>query len=300
MSAREQPVSRARAWLLATRPQTLTAAVGPVLLANALAYVAGPLSAWVTAATFLTAISLQIGTNLANDYFDWKKGADGPDRLGPKRATQSGWLSPEQVAAATVSVFALAALFGTCLVIRGGWPFIVLGVASIVAGVVYTGGPKPLGYHGLGDIAVFIFFGPVAVIGTYYLQRQQISWEVASASVAQGALITAILVVNNIRDRKSDARAGKRTLAVRLGLTKSRLQYSALLLIAQLIPIAIFFAQGMTKPGWLLSLASLPLSIIDQRALWSLDGAALNPLLGRTARSSLVFALAIAIGVVLW
>lgn len=287
-----------RAWLLATRPQTLAAAVGPVLLGNALALASGPLSPLITVATFLTAISLQIGTNLANDYFDWKKGADGPDRLGPARATQSGWLAPRKVARATALAFGLSALFGLYLVVAGGWPFIVLGIASIAAGVMYTGGPKPLGYHGLGDAAVFVFFGPVAVIGTFFLQRQSVDAIVAAASLAQGAWVTAILVVNNVRDRHSDARAGKRTLAVRLGLRASRLQYSLLLAGAQLIPLVIFFGGRTQHPALLLTLLTLPPSLLVQRALWRLDGAALNPLLGRTARLGLLFALTFGLGLV--
>lgn len=285
------------AWLLATRPRTLSAAAGPVIVGNALAYAdGGSLSYPVAIATLFCATALQIGANLANDYFDFKKGADTKDRLGPPRATQRGWLSPKAVLAGAMLVLTMAALAGLYLAWVGGWPFLLLGLLSIAAAVLYTGGPRPLGYHGLGDIAVFVFFGPIAVCGSYYLQRFEISALSLWAALGVGSLVTAILVVNNLRDRESDRRAGKHTLAVRFGAKASRYQYAALLSVALIVPV-LATLMSRASATWLIAQLAAPLFLHEMRALGRRQGAELNRSLAGTARLSLVYSLLLALGV---
>lgn len=288
-----------KAWLLATRPRTLSAAVGPVLVGNALAFAdGGALSASVATASLVCAMALQIGANLANDYFDFKKGADNEERLGPARATQQGWLTPRNVLTGAVVALGIAAVAGGFLAWVGGWPFWLLGALCIAAALLYTGGPLPLGYHGLGDLAVFLFFGPIAVCGSYTLQRGALSSLSLWAAVGVGALVTAILVVNNIRDRASDARAGKRTLAVRWGKRASQLQYGLLIATALLVPPLAIFSSAAAL-GWLVALGAAPLAIWELAALLRREGAALNHSLAGTARLSLVYSLLLALGVLL-
>lgn len=278
-----------RAWLSAARPKTLPATLAPIGLAVGMAAHAGAFDLLLSLACLLTTLFLQLASNFANDYFDHQKGADGADRLGPDRACQTGALSPRHVAVATVLMVLLATLTGGYIVMHADWVLATLGVFAVVAAVAYTGGPYPLGYHGLGDIVVFIFFGPVAVLGTYWLQAREISAAAAVASVAMGTLITAILVVNNLRDRESDARVGKRTLAVRLGARATRIQYGALLSVGLLLPAGASL-MGYAAPGWIWSLALLPVGAWLIRQLTVLDGRALNPLLGKTAVLALLMA----------
>ena len=213
-----KPVGGGRVWLLAARPATLPAAVVPVLVGTAAALHGGvQLQIGPFVAALVAALLIQIGTNFANDVFDFHKGADTAERLGPPRVTQSGLVPPEQVLIATFVTFGLAALVGVYLVLVGGWPILVVGVLSILAGLAYTGGPWPLGYHSLGDLFVFIFFGVVAVVGSAYLQTLTITPLAVWASFPVGLLVTAILVVNNLRDIDTDRQVGKKTLAVRLG-----------------------------------------------------------------------------------
>jgi 1,4-dihydroxy-2-naphthoate polyprenyltransferase len=232
-------IGRLRDWYLAARPATLPAAVVPVLVGSALAVSARHLNVLVFVATLLGSLLIQIGTNFANDYFDFAKGADTAERLGPTRVTQSGIFTPRQVAIATAATFGLALLDGLYLVSIGGWPIVLIGLLSIVCGVAYTGGPFPLGYHGLGDLFVFIFFGIVAVCGTYYLQTGSMSLTALIASVPVGLMSTNILVVNNLRDIATDRAAGKRTLAVRIGRAATRRQYILFLLIAYTLPLTL-------------------------------------------------------------
>jgi 1,4-dihydroxy-2-naphthoate octaprenyltransferase len=308
--------SRAKAWWLAIRPKTLPAAVGPVAVGTAVAALEGG-ARWLPAlAALLGAVWIQIGTNLANDYFDFIKGADTAERLGPARATQQGWVSPRAMAWATAAAFGVAALFGAYLVAVGGWPIVWIGVASIVSGVLYTGGPAPLGYLGLGDVFVFVFFGPVAVAGTTYVQTGGWSRTALLASVPLGLLSTAILVVNNLRDARTDVRAGKRTLVVRFGERFGRVEYASL--VAGAFAVAVVgwamsthgllggSLQGaVAQPGaitggvgWLAPLALLPLAIAGLRRVMGADGAALNPELGATARLGLLYSLALTAGLV--
>ena len=203
----------ARVWLMAARPATLPAAVAPVLVGTAVAFRAGHFRPLPFLAALVAAVLIQVGANFANALFDFNKGADTAQRLGPTRVTQSGLVSPHDIARATALVFGLATLVGLYLVLVGGWPILLVGLASIVAAVCYTGGPYPLGYHGLGDIFVFVFFGIVAVSGTYYVQALSLSLPAVLAATPMGLLITAILVVNNVRDLDTDRLAGTRTMA---------------------------------------------------------------------------------------
>jgi 1,4-dihydroxy-2-naphthoate octaprenyltransferase len=239
-------------------------------------------------AALVGAVLIQIGTNFANDYFDAKSGADNEHRIGPIRATQSGLLSAAAMRNGTVVVFAAALAVGLYLTAIAGWPVVAIGVASIAAGIAYTGGPYPLGYHGLGDLFVLIFFGFVAVVGTAYVQLEQVSSLALIAALPIGALATAILVVNNIRDRATDAVSGKRTLAVILGRRFALLEYGLLLAIAYATPVWLWLAQGF-EPVVLLPLATAPIAVGLLRYVTTTDGAALNRALGGTARLLLLF-----------
>lgn len=282
---------KVRSWLMAARPATLPAAVAPVLVGTALAIHAGRFRALPCMAALIAAVLIQVGANLANDLFDFRKGADTEARLGPVRVTQSGLIPPEAVARGLVATFGAATLIGIYLVAVGGWPILVVGVASIAAGVLYTGGPWPLGYHGLGDVFVFVFFGVVAVAGTYYVQAGAINGVALAASLPVGLLITAILVVNNVRDIDTDRRAGKRTLAVRMGRQATRLEYLLCIVMAYVLTPVPWLAHASLPLFWLPWLTA-PIAV---RLIWIVatreDGPALNGALKGTGRLSLLFGL---------
>lgn len=221
-------------WVMAARPRTLPAAIAPVLVGTAAAIEHhGDLSGlWAFIAALVGSVFIQIGTNLANDYSDAKRGADTVDRLGPVRVTSAGLVAPQRVLVATWVAFGIAVAAGIYLATVAGWVIIAVGVASIAAGVLYTGGPRPYGYAGLGELFVFLFFGLVAVNGSYYVQLERLDWLPFGLSVAVGCLATAILVVNNVRDIETDRRAGKNTLAVRLGRQGARRLYIGLVVAA--------------------------------------------------------------------
>ncbi|MEM6731458.1 MAG: 1,4-dihydroxy-2-naphthoate polyprenyltransferase [Myxococcota bacterium] len=290
--------SSLRVWVSTLRLPTLPAAVSPVVVGTAVAWSDGVADLPVALAAAAGALFIQIGTNLFNDYADFKKGADTAERLGPARATSKGWLTPGQVMAATVLAFAVATAFGVYLLFAAGWPVVVIGVTSIVCGIAYTGGPKPLAYVGLGDVFVFIFFGLVAVMGTYFVQASTLSPTSFAAAVPIGLLTTAVLVVNNLRDRHTDAKSGKRTLAVRLGERFTRTQY-AVLVVGAFVSVAVTAVLGIHGLGWLLVLACAPLAVMRIRALNRLDGGALNPELGHTAKLGLLFSMLLAVGALL-
>ena len=290
--------SSARVWLLAARPKTLPAAVAPVVVGTAVAIAEDGFAPLAAAAALVVALLLQIGANLANDLFDFRRGADTAARLGPVRVTQSGLIAPERVMLATGVVLAGAALAGLYLVWRGGWPIAVLGVLAILSALAYTGGPLPLGYVGLGEAFVFLFFGAVAVAGTAYVQTGRLTGLAVIAAVPIGCLATAILVVNNLRDVETDRAAGKRTLAVHLGAALTRLEYAGLLGLAYLI-VPIGWLVGLL-PGWCwLTWLSWPVAIPLTRRVMVTSGPALNPVLGATARLQLLLALLLAGGIVL-
>lgn len=296
--AAEARPSALKVWLAAIRPATLVAGVTPVVVGTALAAAAGRMHLGAAIAALLGALLIQIGTNLFNDYQDFERGADTEARLGPARATQKGWLTAGQVARGVVVAFAAAVLVGCYLVWLGGWPIVAIGVISVLSGLAYTGGPMPLAYHGLGDLFVIIFFGGVAVCGTYYVQALELTTGPIIASLAVGLMANAILVVNNLRDRPTDIEADKRTLVVRFGDTFGRVEYAIMVLGAYALPV-VAWVTGAGGLGWLLPLASLPLGLLLISVVWRRQGAALNPHLGTTGRLGLLFGVLLSVGVLL-
>ncbi|MCP4643659.1 MAG: 1,4-dihydroxy-2-naphthoate polyprenyltransferase, partial [bacterium] len=272
-----------KVWILAARPKTLPAAVAPVIVGTAMAYASG-LPHWPSAVcALLGAALIQIGTNLANDYFDFVKGTDTDDRKGPTRATQAGFVAPGVMLRAAVFVFALVLVPGAYILWRGGWPFLIIGILSIACGVLYTGGPYPLGYVGLGDVFVLVFFGPVAVVGTYYLQTYVITPDSLIAGLAVGLMSVALLAVNNMRDVDEDRRAGKRTLAVRFGRGFARVEYAVCLFLAAFVVPAYFFLTTQHRLFGLVPIVVLGSGIPAIKAVFSTtDGATLNHVLGTT------------------
>ncbi|MBF5043959.1 1,4-dihydroxy-2-naphthoate polyprenyltransferase [Aggregicoccus sp. 17bor-14] len=285
-------------WVMAARPKTLTAAAAPVVVGTGLAFGEG-VGHWLPAlAALLGAMLIQIGTNFTNDYYDFKKGADTHERLGPTRVTQSGLIAPSTVLAAALGCFALAIVSGIYLVVIGGWPIVAIGLASVLCGYAYTGGPFPLAYNGLGDVFVFVFFGLVAVTGTYYVQALSVSTAAWWAALPVGALGTCILVANNLRDARTDAKANKRTLIVRFGIPAGRGEYVALLLLAFLTPVAML-ALGLASRWVLLPLLSLPAALPPLRLVMRGEGGALGPALGGSARLQMVYSVLFAVGLCL-
>ena len=290
---------RAAVWIHALRIPTLAASVVPVVVGSALAWRHGAFHLGIALAALVGAVAIQIGTNLANDLYDFRKGADSGARLGPPRVLPRGWLSPRAVRDAMLGSFGLATLAGLYLVYRSGWPVVAIGLVSIASGVAYTAGPFALAYVGLGDLFVFLFFGLVAVVGTYYVQAGVIHPEALLAAIPVGALATAILVVNNARDIDTDRAAGKRTLAVLLGRSGARGEFVGLLLGAYGIPLGLW-AQGLRSAWILLPLATVALATqATQAMLEREDGAALNRALIDTARLHAIFGLLFAIGIAL-
>ncbi len=283
--------------LRAARPQTLPAGLVPVLVGTAVAHQRGGADVRVALVALASALAIQIGANYANDVFDAEKGADGPDRVGPVRAVAAGLVSPSAMRAAMWASFGLATALGAVLVWLAGWPVVVIGIASILAAIAYTGGPFPLGYHGLGDVFVMIFFGFVAVVGTFFVQTRALDGLAWLAAVPVGALSTAILVVNNVRDRFTDARVGKRTLAVRLGKRAGLLEQAVLFVTAY--GCALATAAVLRSPWPLLPLVTAPLAVSAWRALLDREGPALNEILGATARLLLAFGSLYAVGIAL-
>jgi 1,4-dihydroxy-2-naphthoate polyprenyltransferase len=284
-------------WVAAARPKTLPAAATPVIVGCACAHAAGGVAWGPAIAALGGALALQIGANFANDVFDAEHGADGADRIGPVRAVAAGLISASAMKRAMVAAFAVAMVFGVYLASVAGWPVIAIGLASIAAAIAYTGGPWPLGYHGLGDVFVFAFFGVVAVCGTAFVQLGHVPALAAWACVPVGALSTAILVVNNVRDRAGDARAGKRTLAVRFGRSAGIAEYALLLALAYAIPLALAPGHALR----LLPLITLPLALVRIRGLArAVSGPEHDAILAATAQLLLVhgvlFAAGLAIG----
>jgi 1,4-dihydroxy-2-naphthoate octaprenyltransferase len=287
-----------RVWLLAARPATLPAAVVPVLVGTGAAlHGRHEIHEHIFFPILIAALLIQIGTNFANDVFDFRRGADTPERLGPQRVTQSGLVTPRQVLIATCLTFGLALLIGAYLVSIGGWPILAIGVACLLAGVLYTGGPWPFGYHGLGDLVCFLTFGVLAVVGTAYLQRPAIDALVLWSSIPVGCLVTAILIVNNLRDIDTDRRVGKYTLGVILGRSGTRLEYAACTAVAYAVVIALGLT-GMVGAWWWLPLLSLPLAVWLVRFVNRAEGRPLNQALKRTGQLHLVFGVLFALA--LW
>jgi 1,4-dihydroxy-2-naphthoate octaprenyltransferase len=288
-------ISPVRIWLAAARPRTLGAAFAPVLIGTAMAFADGALHIPSALVALVCALLIQIGTNYGNDYFDFIKGADTAERIGPRRATQAGLVKPQTMLRATVLVFALAAVGGLYLIWRGGWPILLIGILSIVSGIMYTAGRRAIGYLGLGDLFVLIFFGPVAVGGTYYVQALSITSEVIIAGLAPGLLSVAILIVNNLRDIQGDRKVGKKTLAVRLGKRFAQWQYVVSVVTAALIPVVLYlFFDG--RASVLIATPILLAAIPAFQAVFQRTGAALNPLLGSTNMLLLLYSALFSIG----
>ncbi len=292
-------VSPLQAWMLAIRPKTLPAAVSPVVVGTALAASEGTLAPLPAAAALIGALLIQVGANLANDCFDYVKGADIPERRGPVRVAQSGLIALPRLRLGIAITFALTVVIGAYLVSVGGWPLVGLGLASLLSALLYTGGPYPIGYHGLGDLFVFVFFGLAGVCGTYYVQALSIKPLIVAASIPVGTLTVAILVINNLRDIETDRQTGKRTLAVVIGPDKTRLEYVLLLVAAYLVPTLIWLFGASS--GWiLLPWLSLPLAVHLVHSVYvPNEGSALNKALAATARLDLVFCILLAAGIVL-
>jgi 1,4-dihydroxy-2-naphthoate octaprenyltransferase len=289
--------SAVRIWLMAARPRTLPAAVAPVLVGTSLALGDDTFHPLAFVAALLGAIFIQVGTNLSNDYSDARRGADTEDRLGPVRVTAGGLVPPSQVLLATYVTFGLAVCCGIYLIAVAGWALLAVGAASILAGVLYTGGPRPYGYEGLGELFVFLFFGIVAVAGSYYVQVQQLSWQAFVCAVPVGLLASAILVVNNVRDLETDRRAGKRTLAVRLGRERTRALYATMLALA-FLTAPVPWLGGSMNAWLLLPWVAAPLAVKLVRVVSSrVDGPALNGALAGTGQLQLLFCVLYAAGI---
>ena len=284
-------------WLIAIRIKTLPAAISPVILGTALAFHEGNSNSFILFMTLLAAVLIQIGANFANDVYDFEKGSDRADRLGPQRATQSGLIPPEDMKKAMWKIFALAIGVGFYLAYVGGWPIVIIGLASIAAGIAYTGGPYPLGYHGFGDIFVFLFFGLIAVPGTYYLQTGSVTEFSLWLGAVMGMLATAILVVNNLRDRDADIISGKKTLAVRFGKTFSKIQFILLVMLPFVLPFHLW--RQWNNMSFLLTLFTLPIAVHLIIQLFNNTGADLNKVLAGTARFLFIFTLLLSAGLII-
>lgn len=299
MSADTASANPIRIWLMAARLRTLPVGLAPVLVGTALAGFEDVFHPLRFVAAVLGALFIQVGANLSNDYSDARRGADTEDRLGPVRVTAGGLVPPRQVLIATYVTFALAALCGGYLIAVAGWELLLVGVASIVAGVLYTGGPRPYGYDGLGELFVFLFFGIVAVAGSYFVQTETLEWEAFALAVPVGLLASAVLVVNNYRDMDTDRRAGKKTLAVRLGRARTRVLYAAMVYGSYLLtPVTWLF--GALSPWVLLPLLTVPLAAQAVRIVRNrTDGPTLNEALARTGMLELIFCVLLSAGVLL-
>jgi 1,4-dihydroxy-2-naphthoate octaprenyltransferase len=283
-------------WIGAARLRTLPAAIVPVIVGTAVAHACGGIAWGPALAALAGAIAIQIGTNFANDVFDAEKGADGADRIGPMRAVSAGLITAVAMKRAMIGAFAVASAFGIYLVASAGWPIVAIGVASILAGIAYTGGPWPLGYHGLGDVFVMVFFGFVAVCGTVFVQLHAVPGLAWWAAVPVGSLATAILVVNNLRDRGTDVRAGKRTLAVRLGRRAALVEYTLLLVAAYAVPIGL----AVHHPWRALPVITAPLALVRLGQLvLAGDGPTFNELLAQTGQLLLLHGVLFSAGLVM-
>jgi len=285
-------------WWLGIRPRTLPAAASGVMMGSALAWADGSFQLLPALAALVVALLLQIGSNVANDVFDFERGADTSERQGPLRVTQARLLTPTQVKRGMWIIFGLAALCGLYLAFLRGWIVIAIGLAAILSAIAYTGGPFPLAYYGLGEVFVFIFFGLTAVVGTYFVQAGVVSIAAWWMSLPVGLIITAILVVNNLRDLENDDKAGKHTLAVRLGERGTRMEYLVCMVSAYLVlPLAAFF--GIIPWMALLAWASCPLAVKSARLVLTQRGRPLNAALAGTGQTAFVFSFLFWVGLAL-
>ncbi len=290
--------SKIQIWFVTARPKTLLAAIVPVIVGSAIAFNDDSFKFIPAAAALLCSLLIQIGTNFVNDLYDFKKGTDKKDRVGPRRALVEGLLTVNEMKAGIAATFISAFLLGLYLVYIGGWLIFLIGIVSIAAGFAYTAGPYPLAYNGLGDVFVFLFFGTVATTGTYFVQTGDISLFAFWASIPVGALVTNILVVNNYRDIDEDRIANKNTLAVKLGKTFTRLQYVSFMIISYLVPFVVYVT-FKNSPFVFLPLLSFPLSVKLVKMIYKLEGSELNKTLELTAKLSGIYAILFAIGIIL-
>jgi len=296
MESNDKP-SAVKIWLIASRPKTLPAATAPVVAASALAWYDGSFRASPAIACLLVALLLQIAANLANDLFDFQRGTDTPDRLGPLRVTQAGLLTPGQVKIGLVVCFAISSFLGIYVASVSSWLILLVGVLAIFAALTYSGGPLPYGYYGLGELGVFIFFGLAAVCGTYYAQAVTLTPAVFLIASAMGLLSTGILVVNNLRDINTDKAGGKKTLSVLFGATFTKREYFVLITMAYLIPAILWFF-FVSYPWVLLPYLSLPLAFRAYNHVNKQAGRDLNSVLAETGRLELVYAILLGIGLI--
>jgi 1,4-dihydroxy-2-naphthoate octaprenyltransferase len=296
MQTLQPSLSKWQIWLLAARPKTLPAS--PAIVGSAVAFSAGNFRLGPAMAALLAALLLQIGANIANDVFDFHRGADTAARLGPLRVTQAGLLTPAEVRRGMWVVFGLAAILGIYLAAQAGWPVVLMGLAAIAAAIAYTGGPFPLGYHGLGEVFVFIFFGLVAECGTVFVQSKGLNSLAWWSAIPVGLLIVNILVVNNLRDIETDRAAGKMTLTVRLGVAAGRGEYMICLVIAYAIPLLMVFL-GVGQAWLLLAWLSLPAALPLVRSIYKDRGRPLNNTLAGSGRLALLYGLFYSLGLIL-
>ncbi len=288
--------SRFQVWVLAARPKTLWASASPIIIGAAMAYEAGRGHLWSALAALFAGVLLQVGANFANDYIDHAKGVDTDERLGPIRVTQAGMVTPSAMKIATAVVFTLAFLAGVYLVYRAGWPIVIVGLSSILFAFLYTGGPYPLGYHGWGDLFAFLFYGPVATAGTFYVQALAVTPEAIIAGCAPGLFSVAILTVNNLRDIDSDARSGRKTLAVRFGRAFAQREYALALLAATVVVPVYLLLTTPGKPQLLICALSVIAAIPLIRSVNRDTGKVLNYTLAATGKLELMYAVLFSIG----
>ena len=295
---RPEPPGAVAVWILAARPKTLWASISPVVIGIAMAFGDGGFHAPAALVALACSVLIQVATNFANDLFDYQKGADTEARQGPMRVTQAGLATPGMMKRGIFVVLTLTLLGGLYLIWRGGWPAALIGIFSVAAGMLYTGGPRPLGYVGLGDLFVLVFFGPVAVAGTYYVQALTVTATVIVAGLAPGLLSVAILAVNNLRDADEDRRTGKRTLAVRFGPGFARAEYIIAVVMACILPLVLYLASGQ-HPYSVAAVAVVAVALPAFRRLFTTEGPLLNPVLAYTARLLLLYSAVFSIGWIL-
>jgi len=289
-------ITKVQSWVLAARPKTLLAAFMPVIIGSSIAIHDNKFNLLASVLALISAVLIQAGTNFVNDLYDFLHGTDKRERLGPPRALASGLLSVREMKFGIITIFTAAFLFGLYLVHLGGLPILLIGILSIIAGILYTAGPFPFAYNALGDIFVFLFFGFIGTAGTYYVHTQQLTYLVFWASIPVGALITNILVVNNYRDRNEDRINGKNTLAVKFGDKFTRLQYFFFMILSYLIPVIVYFTFKNSLLMFL-PMLSIPLSVKLIKMIYTLEGKELNKTLELTAKLSLIYGILFSIGI---
>ena len=299
IDSQAKEIGKFESWILASRPKTLLAALVPVIIGSAVAAHHNSFKPLAATVALICSILIQVGTNFANDLYDFISGKDTHERLGPTRALASGLISVKEMKIGVFLTFALTFVLGLYLVYLGGWLILLIGIFSIIAGIAYTAGPYPLAYNGLGDIFVFIFFGLIGTVGTYYVQTGNVQMIAVWASIPVGALITNILVVNNYRDIDEDKSNGKNTLAVKFGEKFTRLQYVVFMILSYAILFVVYFTYKQSLYVFL-PLLCLPISIKLVKMIYSLKGTSLNDTLALTAKLSLIYGILFAVGILLW